>query len=145
MLRVHLGSDEGDGCVSGTAIERRCPHRRGACIGLVVCVIGLVVHISSPRSEQRKHHCGVIVAGGSTHRRQDIVLLSLLLLLVLQLLLFSQTLGLPTRTGDLPRQKLHYTVALELARHVHGHAPCSYALPPRLALGSGPNVNHVGR
>ena len=72
-------------------------------------------------------------------------LLSLLLLLVLQLLLFLQTLGLPSRTGDLPRQQLYYTVALELARHVDGRAACSYALPPKSVLGSGPHVNHLGR
>jgi hypothetical protein len=41
----------------------------------------------------------------------------------MQVALFSQTLGrLPTCTGDLPRQQLHYTIALELARHVDGSA-----------------------
>ena len=86
-------------------------------------------------------------AAPAGHRPWYALVLVLLsrLLLVLQLLLFSQTLGLPTRTGDLPRQQLYYIVALELARHVDGRAACSYASPPTSMLGSGPQVNHLGR
>ncbi len=115
--------------------------RRGESTSAAAAPVPNSASTTAARSLQAATHS----AGRTSRWYSNVLVLLSLLLLVLQLLLFSQTLGLPTRTGDGPRQQLYYTVVLELARHVNGRAACRYASPPQSALGCAPHVNHLGR